>query len=276
MAKLHQKKIALINDITGFGRCSVTVALPVISHLKVQCCPLPTSILSNHSGYSSYFFDDYTDKMPSYINEWKKLTPGFDCIATGFLGSEAQISIVKDFIRDFKQPFTRVLVDPVMGDNGRVYATYTPKLCADMKQLASCANILTPNLTEACILTDTPYHTAHWTQSELFSLGEKLLALGPSRAVISGISMGDFIGNVVCEAGQPPCIVKRRRVGSPRCGTGDIFSAILAADCVNGVAFRDSVGRAADFISLCLKTTADYDVSENDGVCFEEVLCRLK
>ena len=119
MSLRHQPKAALINDFSGFGRCSVTVALPIISQLKVQCCPELTSVFSNHTGYPSFYFDDYTEKMPSYIAEWKKLNLQFECIAAGFLGSERQIEIVKNFIRDFKDETTKVLIDPVMGDHGR-------------------------------------------------------------------------------------------------------------------------------------------------------------
>ena len=158
MSLRHQPKAALINDFSGFGRCSVTVALPIISQMKVQCCPVLTSVFSNHTGYPSFYFDDYTEKMPSYIAEWKKLNLHFECIAAGFLGSERQIEIVKNFIRDFKDETTKVLIDPVMGDHGRTYQTFTPEMCSQMKQLAHFADILTPNLTEACILTDTPYH----------------------------------------------------------------------------------------------------------------------
>ena len=168
----HQKKIALINDITGFGRCSVAVELPVISMMKVQCCVIPTAILSNHTGFNSFYFDDYTPKMESYIEQWKNLNLAFNGICSGFLGSQSQISIVSDFIRDFSDKDTVVIVDPVMGDNGRKYSTYTDEMCDMMKQLAGQAHILTPNLTEACILTDTEY-TEKWHEKEIILLGEK-------------------------------------------------------------------------------------------------------
>ena len=162
----HQKKIALINDITGFGRCSVAVELPVISMMKVQCCVIPTAILSNHTGFNSFYFDDYTPKMESYIEQWKNLNLAFNGICSGFLGSQSQISIVSDFIRDFSDKDTVVIVDPVMGDNGRKYSTYTDEMCDMMKQLAGQAHILTPNLTEACILTDTEY-TENWHEKDI-------------------------------------------------------------------------------------------------------------
>lgn len=131
----HQKKIALINDMTGFGRCSIAVALPVISMLRVQCCALPTAIFSNHTGFESFYYQDYTDHMQPSIDEWKKLDLSFSGICTGFLGSARQIAIVSNFIRDFKRPDNLVIIDPVMGDYGRPYPTYTREMCDHMKDL---------------------------------------------------------------------------------------------------------------------------------------------
>ena len=120
---MHQKKLALVNDVTGYGRCSIAVALPIVSALKVQGCILPTAILSVHTGFHDYYLDDYTDHMTPYIDSWKKNDLTFDGISTGFLGSVRQIDMVLDFLRDFKGPDTKVIVDPVMGDNGRIYAS---------------------------------------------------------------------------------------------------------------------------------------------------------
>ena len=162
----NQKKIAVINDFSGFGRCSIAVSLPIISAMKIQCCPVPTSIFSNHTGFDSYFFEDYTDKMRPYIAEWRKLDLHFNGICTGFLGSEAQIGIVGDFLQEFGGEGTIVLIDPVMGDYGKPYPTYTMEMCLEMKKLVHYADILTPNLTEACILTDTPYKEK-WRVAEI-------------------------------------------------------------------------------------------------------------
>ena len=137
----NQRKIAVINDISGFGKCSITVALPIISHMKLQCCPLPTSIFSNHTGYAHYFFDDYTKHMREFIRNWKELGLEFEGIATGFLGSKEQIQIVEEFIREFRTEKTKVIVDPVMGDNGVLYPTYTADMQREMKKLVSYADI---------------------------------------------------------------------------------------------------------------------------------------
>lgn len=276
MSHNHQKKIAVINDISGFGRCSVAVALPVISHMKVQCCPLPTSIFSNHTGFPEFFFDDYTEKMEPYMEQWKKLDLKFEGITSGFLGSVRQIEIVKEFIEKFRTGRTRVIIDPVIGDNGKPYPIYTEQMCQAMKELVAYADILTPNLTECCILTDTPYKETGWRKEELFTMVRKLAQVGAQKIVVSGIRMGQYIGNVVYEQGKEPKLIRCKRVGHERSGTGDIFAAIIAADCVNGVEFETSVRKAAGFIKKCIAVTEQYDIPKTDGVCFEEVLDQLK
>lgn len=275
MSHNNQKKIALINDFTGFGRCSIAVALPVISMLRVQCCPLPTSIFSNHTGFDSFFFDDYTEKMTPYIEEWKKLGLSFDGICSGFLGSKEQIRIVSRFFRDFKRKDNLIIVDPVMGDDGKAYATYTPEMCGEMKKLAACADILTPNVTEACILTGTPYREK-FRLKEYEKMAEQLSGMGPKKIVITGIIQGDFIANFCYERGKGSKVLRSRKVGTQRCGTGDIFSSIVAADAVNGVDFQTSVKKASRFVKKCILKSIELDIPLTDGVCFEEVLWTLR
>ncbi len=276
MTHNNQKKIAVINDISGFGRCSITVAMPIISAMRLQCCPVPTSIFSNHTGYPNYFFDDYTAKMPEYIENWKKLGLEFEGICSGFLGSAEQIDIVRSFIRDFKTERTLVIVDPIMGDHGKAYATYTDKMCREMKRLVECADILTPNLTEACILTDTPYSHKHWTMKELAAMAGAIRREGPEKIVITGIPQGDFVANLVYEAGEEPRILRSHRVGSERAGTGDVFSSIIAADAVNQVPFARSVKKAGSFVKKCILRSEELEIPRSDGVCFEEYLMTLR
>lgn len=270
----HQKKIAVINDFTGFGRCSLAVALPIISVLKVQCCPVPTSILSNHTGFSSFFFDDYTAKMTSYIDEWKKLDLHFNGICTGFLGSKEQIDIVKTFFEKFQTKETLIIVDPVMGDYGKPYPTYTKEMCQEMKQLVSYADIITPNLTELCILTDTPYKEK-WKISEIRQMATKLADKGPKKIVVTGILQRSFIANYCYEDGKEK-MLRTHKIGTQRSGTGDIFSAIIAADAVNGVPFAQSVKKASNFVKKCILKSIELNIPLTDGVCFEEVLGKLK
>lgn len=275
MSHNNQKKIAVINDFSGFGRCSIAVALPIISTLKIQCCPLPTSIFSNHTGFDSFFFDDYTDKMPLYINEWKKLGLQFDGITSGFLGSKKQIEIVTQFFKDFKTKENIIIVDPVMGDYGKIYATYTKEMCEEMKKLVQYADIITPNITELCILTDTPYQEK-WKISELEKMTEELAEKGPEKIVVTGIVQKEFIANFCYEKGKSPKILRCHRVGTQRSGTGDVFSSIIAADAVNQVPFAKSVKKASNFIKKCILKSIEMDIPVTDGVCFEELLQTLK
>ena len=275
MSHNNQKRIAVINDFSGFGRCSIAVALPIISTLKIQCCPLPTSIFSNHTGFDSFFFDDYTDKMPLYINEWKELGLQFDGITSGFLGSKKQIEIVTQFFKDFKTKENIIIVDPVMGDYGKIYATYTKEMCEEMEKLVQYADIITPNITELCILTDTPYQEK-WKISELEKMTEELAEKGPEKIVVTGIVQKEFIANFCYEKGKSPKILRCHRVGTQRSGTGDVFSSIIAADAVNQVPFDKSVKKASNFIKKCILKSIEMDIPVTDGVCFEELLQTLK
>ena len=252
MVQGSQKKIAAINDLTGYGRCALTVSMPVISHMKIQCCPVPTSILSNHTGYEEYFFDDYTGRLPAYLRMWKKLGLEFDGIMSGFLGSKEQIGIVEEFIRQFRKKNTIVVVDPVMGDHGKIAGTYTEEMCHEMRKLVSYADIITPNLTEACKLTDTPYRESGWKMAELFELTGKLRAMGPEKVVITGIPQGKFIANYMNQENEEPMLLRTFREGTERCGTGDLFASIIAADAVNGVSFVSSVRKASLFVKKCM------------------------
>ena len=272
----HQNKIAVINDFSGFGRCSLAVSLPIISQLKIQCCPVPTSIFSNHTGFEHFFFDDYTDKMPEYIDHWKRLDLRFNGILTGFLGSKQQIDIVKKFIKDFRQNNTIVIIDPVMGDNGKPYPTYTKDMCEAMRELVVHADILTPNLTEACILADVPYEPDKFTPKDYYNIILKIAESGAGKIVITGISKGDYILNIIYEKGNSPKIFKTKRIHKERSGTGDVFSSVIAADAVHGIDFYQSVKKASGFVKKCLVATEKFDIPKTDGVCFEEVLHCLK
>ncbi len=271
----HQKKIAVINDLSGYGRCSLTVVIPILSALKIQCCPVPTSILSNHTGFPTYFFDDYTDKMPRYIEEWKKLKLSFDGIYSGFLGSEAQIQIVIDMIKEFRTEETVVIIDPIMGDHGKAYQTYTPEMCNRMKELVGYGNIVTPNLTEACILTGREYPKEGFKREVLSQMAEEIQSLGPESVVITGVKEGSFVTNVVLEKDKEPHFLRTRHVGIERPGTGDVFSSIVAAYAVRGVPLRDGVRKAANFVKECILKSDELNVPVENGVCFEDLLSLL-
>ena len=267
----RQKKIAVINDFSGYGRCSLTVSLPIISAMKIQCCAVPTAVLSNHTGYADYFFDDYTDKMKAYYMKWEKLGLKFDGIYTGFLGSEKQAKIVEDFIQRFADKNTVVTVDPAMADDGKTYATIDEKLCKEMKNLIPLADIITPNLTEACILTDTAYHENEYEIEEIEEIADKLAVMGAKKIVITGIVKGENIGNFICD-GTKRKLLEYRVTGQSHAGTGDVFASVISADAVSGVDFEVSVRKAAEFVGKCVALSNEMEIPVQDGVCFEEIL----
>ena len=271
----RQKRIALINDITGFGRCSVTVQLPLISAMRVQACPLPTAILSVHTGFPNHYIDDYTKRMRPYMENWAANGLDFDAILTGFLGSEAQINLVLECIARFKGRNTRVIVDPVMGDNGRLYSSYTPELCAKMRQLLPYADVVTPNLTEACQLLGTVYPAdGIVTEHVLAEMAAEIAAMGPHDVIITGLHAGDHIRTYLYADGHGRAI-DNPKVGRDRSGSGDAFAAIVAAALVRGIPLEEGARRAADFIGHCLSYAEQLDLPWNYGLPFEEFMGEL-
>lgn len=275
--KKRQKRIALVNDITGFGRCSITVELPLISAMKIQACPLPTAILSVHTGFTPHFLDDYTGRMVPYMKNWEQHGIVFDGICTGFLGSLDQINIVEYFIHRFKRKHTKVMVDPVMGDYGRLYSSYTAEMCREMRRLLKWADLVTPNLTEACQLLDVPYpKDGKVTETELYTMARALADKGPEQVVITGLSDEKHIKNYVYEKNGSPNFVVKDKVGADRSGTGDAFAAIVAGSLINGLSLNEAVEKAADFINRVLEYTVELDLPWNYGLAFEEYLTELK
>lgn len=183
--------------------------------------------------FPGIFFDDYTDRMQPYIDKWKALDLHFNGILTGFLGSDRQIDIVENFIKDFKDDNTLVIIDPVIGDNGRPYPTYTASMCEKMRSLVKHADILTPNLTEACILTSTDYRP-DMSLKNICDIAIKLTETGAGKVVITGLDRKSMIANVICEKGHEPKIIRQKRCGHERSGTGDVFASIIAASAVLG------------------------------------------
>ena len=293
-------RLAMINDIAGFGRCSTTVSLPVISVMKVQVCPVPTSVLSNHLGFPLCHFDDYTSHMRDYIKVWNELGLTFDGLYCGFLGNEEQIDIVREFVEMFRPPL--FLLDPVMGDHGRAYSSITETHVQKMKELLPLADIITPNITEACLLTGTPWKDGEWTMQELSGLCLKLATLcqtdstlslsehfhdasnsviDTSRTVsrrtsivITGIRQGDSLVNFLWDDGVYTT-VSTPIAGASRPGTGDIFASILAADAVRGETLLSSVQKAANFVGLCIAGSEKAGTPVQEGVVFEKYLAAL-
>ena len=282
-------RLAMINDIAGFGRCSTTVSLPVISVMKVQVCPVPTSVLSNHLGFPLCHFDDYTSHMRDYIKVWNELGLSFDGLYCGFLGNEEQINIVREFVEMFRPPL--FLLDPVMGDHGRAYSSITETHVQKMKDLLPLADIITPNITEACLLTGTPWKDGEWTMQELSGLCERLADICQQESVtsgeastgttangasivITGIRQGDSLVNFLWDDGVYTT-VSTPIAGASRPGTGDIFASILAADAVRGETLLSSVQKAANFVGLCIAGSEKAGTPVQEGVVFEKYLAAL-
>lgn len=255
----------------------MTVELPLISAMKIQACPLPTAILSVHTGFESHYIDDYTTRMRPYMENWRENGLEFDGICTGFLGSVEQIGIVEDFLREFKREGTKVMVDPVMGDYGRLYASYTPEMCTEMRRLLAHADLVTPNLTEACELLGIPYpKDGVASDEELFRMVEELSRRGPGQVVITGLHEGEeTIKNVIYERGKGTEILRVKKIGGDRSGAGDAFSAIVAGNLVKGENLSTAVQKAAIFISKLMKYAVKLDLPWNYGLPFEEYLTQL-
>lgn len=276
------KKIAVINDLSGFGRCSLTAAISVISAMGVSPCPLPTALLSAQTGYPSYYLDDYTDKMEYFREEWEKMGASFDGIYTGFVASEAQLYQISRFLNTFKNNKNFLLVDPVMGDDGKTYAMFTPRLLALMKELALKADIITPNLTELCLLTDTDYCCITSNQNHdvmierILNLASSLCRQGPEHIVVTGIHFdhetdGRQMGNLYVTK-TTHSLISFPYVGGSYSGTGDLFASCLAAGIARGDSIPHTIQIAGEFIQLALADSVRENINRNAGVNYEKYL----
>lgn len=274
--------IAAINDLSGFGRCSLTVAIPILSSMGYQVCPLPTALLSAHTGYPDPQVRDFTADMGAFLAHWEQLGLSFDAVYTGFLGDEAQVEVLEPFLREHKERGALCLVDPAMADHGRLYSGCTPELVQKMRRLVALASVTTPNLTEACLLTDTPYSSVVNEEGiadckRLHTLGERLLVLGCAAAVITGVHTADgMLENWVFEHRCKPRIVRTPRVGKNFAGTGDVFSSVLCGELLHGASLSAATEHTAAFVREVTAHTAEADTPLQDGVMFEPFLYRLR
>lgn len=272
------KKLAIINDLTGYGRCSHAVAIPVVSVMGVQACPVPTSVFSNHMAFPIWHKTDYTPQLQEYLACWEELDLRFDGVLCGFLGNTSQVSILSAFMESQKKKGSPLIVlDPVMGDHGKLYSSVPASYTEDLKKLLAYADILTPNLTEACLLTGTPFPDCLPGEAALLEMAEKLHGMGPSKVVITGLSANGLFHNFVSEStGRPFHALYTTKAGGPsRPGTGDLFASIVAADALNGVSFSESIQKAADFVRICTEGSAAANLPIREGVCFENYLGKL-
>ncbi len=272
-----QKRAAAIHDISGFGRCSLTIALPILSLSGIEAVAMPTALLSSHTGIEGYTYNDLTDEMPLFLNHWDNLGLEFDAIFSGFLGSQKQIEIVSDFIDTFNTPDTIVLVDPAMADHGKMYATFDKAFAKKMATLCKKADIIVPNITEAFFMLDMEYFEGPYSQEQIETMLKELSKLGPTKVVLTGVCFND------CELGAASYDSLTGAIEyafSPFInqyyhGTGDIFSSVLLSAILRGFGLDQSIHIAVDFIYDCLIRS---DKAKSDalwGVNFEAGLPKL-
>ena len=264
------KKVAAINDLSGIGKCSLTAAIPILSALKVQCCPFPTAILSSQTGFSEYTFLDLTKEMKKYSDTWKKLNLELDTIYSGFLGSIEQIDIVINFIKENPKSF--VIVDPVLGDNGFLYPIFNEYTCKKMKNLVKHSNLITPNITEACLLLNKKLKK-DFSENEIVNIAKNLSDLGPEKVIITGITKDNMIYNLSYDKINNKSFTYGLEYN--KCsysGTGDIFVSIICALVTRNYDLDFAVKTASDFIYKCVSYTSKYENDRNQGVMFEMFL----
>ena len=273
-------RVATIQDISGVGRCSLTAAIPILSAMGVQACPLPTAVLSNQTAFESYAAISLTDQLARSVAEWQKQKLRFDAVCTGFFMDTAQASIAGEFIDYAKKEGAIILVDPVMGDDGSLYPIFGEEMRKSMRSLVRKADVITPNLTEACLLAGIPYPgglrglaSAAEIAQPVRKIAGELSGIGPHTVVITGVRAGDFIYNVAYDARADNLTsVGNRRVGGTYSGTGDIFSSILCGALARGDDIPTAMELARQLFEKALPLSVAQNTDPREGIAFERFL----
>ena len=270
------KRIATIQDISCLGKCSLTVALPVISAMGCECCVVPTAVLSTHTMFSGYTFRDLTAELRPIADHWEREGFTFDALYSGYLGSEEQLSIVKDYFARFGKNAVK-LVDPVMADNGKLYAGFTPDFALKMAKLCGSADIILPNLTEAAYLLDRPYVGAGYDEAFIKDLLKRLSDLGAGTVLLTGVSFSEREIGVMSYRAETESYESyyHARVNAGYHGTGDLFASVLTGGLMRGLSLQESYRLAADFTAACIRRTAETPGGIRYGVYFEAELPKL-
>ena len=267
------KRLLTVQDLSCVGKCSLTVALPVISAMGVEAAVLPTAVLSTHTAFPSPFVHDLSGDIGAIADHWTQIGASFDGICSGYLASCDQVMQVLSLAERFPG---FLLADPVMGDNGRLYSRITSEFIEKMAQLCARADAIVPNLTEACFLTGTPYPECY---DEAFVQGllKKLTGLGCRMAAVTGVSFqDDTVGVMGYDARQDAfCHYAHKKLPESYHGTGDIFTAVCAGSLVQDPSWDTALKRAADFVLLCMEETIKENRDKRYGVCFEKALPKL-
>lgn len=275
-------RVAAIHDLSGLGHSSLTAVIPILSSMGVQVCPLPTALLSTQtSDFSGYHLKDLTPDMAGIIRHWKELDIHFDAVYSGYLGSSAQIAIVQDFISYFRQPGQLVVVDPVLGDDGKFYSSIDPELLGGMKQLITSADVITPNMTEAALLLDEPYRD-RIDKKEIKKWVKGLSDMGPGQVVITSVPLSEKEGSGTSsvaafdrESGRY-WQVKCAYIPAFFPGTGDIFTSVLTGSLLQRDSLPIAMDRAVQFVSLAIRATFGHKLPHREGVLLEKVLNSLQ
>lgn len=272
-----QKRMATIQDISCLGKCSLAVAISVISAFGIEPAVIPTAILSTHTGagFKDYTFKDLTDNMEDIITHWKKLNLSFDSMYSGYLGSISQIDIVEGFFKHFKTDDNIVFVDPVMGDHGKLYAGFDESFVKRMYSLCSKADVICPNLTEACYLTGTKYKE-NMSEDEAKDIALKLKKTGAKTIVITGITKDDKFGALCLDTKETAFYsYYKEKIPGLYYGTGDIFASVLSSALTKGKSLEKSLNMAIDFVYESILNTQDEKDKFYYGVKFEQLLSKL-
>lgn len=271
---MKQKRAVAINDISCMGKCSLTVALPIISSLGIETAVLPTAVLSAHTAFDGFTFCDLTEEFTPITEHWKNRGEHFDCIYSGYLGSIRQIELVEGFIRDFKREGTKVIVDPVLGDHGRLYTNFTEDFAKSMAKLCAFAEVITPNLTEAAFLLGREYVGEGYTQEYIKELLRELGNLGAKKIILTGISYDEKRLGVACFDREKDeyTYYAGEKIESMFHGTGDVWASSFTAAYVKGYEFTEAAKIATDFTVQCIKATIDDKENHWYGVKFENCL----
>ena len=271
---MSYKRVLTIQDISCVGQCSLTVALPIISACGIETCVLPSAVLSTHTaGFPGYTFKDLTEEIPKIRQHWEKEGIKFDAIYTGYLGSTKQIEYVKDIFTSVKKENAIIVVDPAMADNGNLYSGFDKEFVEAMKMLCKEADFVLPNLTEACLLTGTPYKT-EYDEEYIMGILDKLNALGCKNIIFTGVSYDKESTGVLVSINGKNEYYKHLFLPLVCHGTGDIYSSAFVGSLVRGKSAYDAAKIAADYTFECIRRTAD-DKSHWYGSKFEPILGKL-
>lgn len=264
-------RVAAVHDMCGYGKCSLTAAIPILSAAGCDVCPVPTALFSAHTRYSVFTFHDTTEILDGYLDAWRKENVDLDGVYSGFLGSAEQVEIIKRLHSQY--PHALRLVDPVMGDGGEIYATYTPELCEAMGTLVDGADVLMPNLTEASILTKRTYPGRDLSDAEVNDMIDALLDLGAKNVVLKGIDHDDgTIRNYVASAASGASgkqELAHSKLPFMTHGTGDAFASALCGALMAGRPLAESAHIAGEFVRHAMENTQYQPHHDERGVSFE-------